>query len=82
MSELDKDQCDAQLATRTVTLTKQDQKFLFRYEVGDELKLLDALIEMVNRRDLSFDWFDAAVVAHQVGEHIAQELKSHLPNKV
>ena len=40
-----------------------------------EAKVLDALVEMVNRRDTSFDWFDAAVLSHQLGEHLAKELK-------
>jgi hypothetical protein len=35
----------------------------------------------VNRRDLSFDWFDAAVLSHQLGQHLAKELKSFLPKK-
>ncbi len=66
---------------RTVTLSKQQQRFLFRYEVGEEVKLLETLLEMVKRPDLPFDWFDAAVVAHQVGEGIVGELLAHLPEK-
>ena len=34
-----------------------------RYEVGQESKVLEALVETVNRRDLPFDWFDAAVLS-------------------
>ena len=52
-----------------------------RYEVGQEGKVLDALVEMVNRRDLAFDWFDAAVLSHQLGQHLAKELKVYLPKK-
>jgi hypothetical protein len=69
------------IPTRTITLSKRDQKFLFRYDVGEELKLLDSLIEMVKRSDMPFDWFDAAVVAHQLGDPIAQELKGHFPSQ-
>ena len=39
------------------------------------------LIEMVNRRDMKFDWFDAAVLSHQLGQHLAKELKTFLPKK-
>ena len=45
---------------RTLSLVKGDQQFCFRYQVGDEGKVLESLIEMVNRRELPFDWFDAA----------------------
>jgi len=67
--------------TRMLSLIKGDQHFCFRYEVGQEAKVLDALIEMVHRRDLRFDWFDAAVLSHQLGQHLAKELKAYLPKK-
>jgi hypothetical protein len=66
---------------KTLSLVKGAQKFCFRYEVGEEAKVLDALIEMVHRRELSFDWFDAAVLSHQLGQHLAKELKGFLPKK-
>jgi hypothetical protein len=67
--------------TKTLSLVKGDQHFCFRYEIGQEAKVLDALVEMVNRRDTSFDWFDAAVLSHQLGQHLAKELKTFLPKK-
>ena len=68
-------------AMKTLSLMKGQQHFCFRYEVGQESKVLDALVEMVNRRDLSFDWFDAAVLSHQLGEQLAKELKTFLKKK-
>ena len=67
--------------TKTLSLVKGQQHFCFRYEVGEEAKVLDALIDMVNRREFSFDWFDAAVLSHQLGQHLAKELKAYLPKK-
>ena len=67
--------------TKTLSLVKGKQHFCFRYEAGDESKVLDALVDMVNRRELSFDWFDAAVLSHQLGQHLAKELKAYLPKK-
>jgi len=67
---------------RMLSLVKGKEHFCFRYEVGQETKVLDALIEMVNRRDMAFDWFDAAVLSHQLGQHLAKELKTFLPKKV
>ncbi len=68
-------------AMKTLSLVKGKDHFCFRYEVGQEAKVLDALIEMVNRRDMAFDWFDAAVLSHQLGQHLAKELKPLLPKK-
>jgi hypothetical protein len=67
--------------TKTLSLVKGKQHFCFRYELGQEAQVLDALIDMVNRRDVSFDWFDAAVLSHQLGQHLAKELKAYLPKK-
>jgi hypothetical protein len=66
---------------RTLSLMKGQHHFCFRYEAGQESKVLDALIEMVNKREHSFDWFDAAVLSHQLGQHLAKELKAYLPKK-
>lgn len=70
-----------QNGTKTLSLVKGEQQFCFRYEVGEESKVLEALIDMVNRRELAFDWFDAAVLSHQLGQHLAKELKAYLPKK-
>jgi hypothetical protein len=68
-------------ATKTLSLVKGNEHFCFRYQVGDEAKVLDGLIELVNRRDVAFDWFDAAVLSLQLGQHLAKELKGFLPKK-
>lgn len=68
--------------TKTLSLSKGPHQFCFKYEPGDESKVLDSLVSMVHRRDLPFDWFDAAVLSHQLGQHLAKELKALLPNKV
>lgn len=66
---------------KTLSLVKGSEHFCFRYQVGEESKVLDALIEMVNGRQHQFDWFDAAVLSHQLGQHLAKELKAYLPKK-
>ena len=67
---------------RTLSLAKGDQYFCFRYEVGQEVKVLDALIDMVHKSNHQFDWFDAAILSHQLGRHLLKELRSYLPKKV
>ena len=69
------------VTVKTLSLVKGKEHFCFRYEVGQESKVLDALVDMVNRRELAFDWFDAAVISHQLGQHLAKELKAFLPKK-
>lgn len=66
---------------KTLNLVKGNEQFCFRYEVGQEKLVLQSLVEMVNRRDLAFDWFDAAVLSHQLGQHLAKELNGLLPKK-
>ncbi len=64
---------------KTVSLTKGKEHFCFIYEIGQEAHVLDALVEMVHRREVGLDWFDAAVLSHQLGQHLAKELKTRLP---
>jgi hypothetical protein len=71
----------ARPAKRTLSLVKGREHFCFRYEIGSEAKVLDALVDMVHRREVAFDWFDAAVLSHQLGQHLAIELKGLLPKK-
>lgn len=66
---------------KTLSLVKGKEHFCFRYAAGDESRVLDALIDMVNSREVGFDWFDAAVLSHQLGQHLAKELKTYLPKK-
>jgi hypothetical protein len=66
---------------KTLSLVKGRHQFCFRYQPGEEAQVLEALIDMVNRRDTCFDWFDAAVLSHQLGQHLAKELKAYMPKK-
>lgn len=70
------------MAVKTLSLVKGKDQFYFRYEEGEEAAVLHSLVEMVNRRDVAFDWFDAAVLSHQLGQHLSKELKGYLPKKV
>jgi hypothetical protein len=67
---------------KTLSLVKGRHHFYFRYEPGQESGVLNSLVELVNRRDIPFDWFDAAILSHQLGQHLAKELKGFLPKKV
>ena len=64
---------------KTLSLAKGKDTFIFRYEMGKESDILDAMIEMVHNPNVSFDWFDASVLSHQLGQQMAKELKTFLP---
>lgn len=66
---------------RTISLVKGKHTFCFKYSEGDENQVLESLADMVKRRDLPFDWFDAAVLSHQLGQHLSKELQRFLPKK-
>lgn len=66
-------------ALKTLSLTKGRHTFVFRYAPGDEPQVLDALAELARGRTLPFDWFDAAVLSHQLGQQLSQELRDVWP---
>jgi hypothetical protein len=63
----------------TVELVKGKHRHVIRYAEGEEAGALNAMIDMVNRRDVDFSWFDAAVLSHQMGQELAKELRTYLP---
>jgi len=58
---------------RQLILRKGAEKFIFRYEVGGEDKLLDALIEQAKDKRTSFDWFDAAVLSFKLTQSLIRK---------
>ncbi len=66
---------------RRLRLDKGDHQFDLRYETGEESAVLQSLTQMVADPALPFDWFDAAVLGHQLGAHLAKELRDLVPTK-
>lgn len=58
---------------RELSLLKGQERFVFRYEPGNEENILDAFVDMANDRANSFDWFDAAVLSFQLSKHLVSE---------
>ncbi|MGF1634677.1 MAG: hypothetical protein ACFCVE_12560 [Phycisphaerae bacterium] len=67
---------------KVLSLIKESHQYCLRYEVGQERMVLQSLANMVGRRESDFDWFDAAVMSHQLGRHLSKELAAHMPKKV
>ena len=59
--------------TRELSLQKNQERFLFRYQAGQEEDVLDAFVDMANDRGNNFDWFDAAVLSFQLSKHLVDE---------
>ncbi len=58
---------------RQLVLKKGSQKFIFRYDVGCEEQLLDALISQAEDNKTDFDWFDAAVLSFKLTQNLFAE---------
>jgi len=58
-------------ATREpVTLVKGSHRWSFACDTGDEAALLKRLSELAGDRNIPFDWFDAALVSHQLSKRL------------
>lgn len=62
-------------APRQLVLVKQDQRWVFRYAPGEEPQVLAWLAQTADDPDTTFDWFDAAVLSHQMGHRLESKLK-------
>jgi len=59
---------------RQLSLVKGEERFVFRYQQGQEPRVVDAFAELATDRESSFDWFDAAVLSYQMGRRLETEL--------
>ncbi len=59
---------------RQLSLVKGTERYVFRYQAGDEARIIDALASMASDRSTKFDWFDAAVLSYQMGRKLEKEL--------
>jgi hypothetical protein len=64
---------------RCLRVEKQGHVFQIAYQPGDESTVLKHLAAMAADASLTFDWFDAAVMGHQLGGELAKEIGLHLP---
>lgn len=62
-------------AARELVLVKQGQRYVFRYVAGQEAQMLEGLAEMARDPRSDLNWFDAAVLSHQMGQGMSQELE-------
>ena len=58
---------------KELSLVKGPERFVFRYESGDEEHVLDSFVNLANDRAKNFDWFDAAVLSFQLSKQLVSE---------
>ncbi len=59
---------------RQLSLVKGEERFVFRYQAGQEAEIIDAFASLASNRNSRFDWFDAAVLSYQMGRRLETEL--------
>ena len=59
---------------RQLSLVKGEERFVFRYETGQEPEVIDAFASLAGDQSSVFDWFDAAVLSYQMGRRLETEL--------
>lgn len=63
---------------REVALVKNGRRYVFRYSVGEEGRVMKSLSEMARDPACDLGWFDAALLSHQMGRGMEQELLDRL----
>lgn len=66
---------------KQLILNRGDEKFVFRYEQGDEDQLLDALIDQARNKSTTFDWFDAAVLSFKLTQSLIGQAEEIISDK-
>lgn len=58
---------------RTLGLVKDGHKYIFRYACGNEDRLVDQIMDMVEDENNNLDWLDAANLSYQVTQYAAEQ---------
>lgn len=67
---------------RQLSLVKKGHYYLFRYGPGEEAKVIATLMQKAQDPSCPLDWFDAAVLSHQMGHRMASEMQTLLKTKL
>lgn len=61
-----------------LVLVKQGQRYVFDCAPGQEAELLADIARRAKDPDDGINWFDAAVLSHQLGQRMGQDLQKLL----
>ena len=59
-----------------LVLVKHEHRWVFQYSTGDEQAVLEWLADKARDPESDFNWFDAAVLSHQMGDQLHAQLKN------
>lgn len=68
------------IAKKQLVLNKGNEKYIFRYEAGNEGDLLESMIKMAKESRTTFDWFDAAVLSFKLTQSLIGQANEILCN--
>jgi hypothetical protein len=60
--------------TQQISLRKGKHVFVFRFDTGNEPEVLESIVAKARDKDSGSDWFDAAVLSHQICGILAQQM--------
>ncbi len=60
---------------RQLVLIKEGRRYVFHYALGEERQLLQSFVDMVADKDSGLEWYDAAMLCHQMGQGMGRELE-------
>ena len=55
-----------------VVLVKADHQWRFEWQTGQEISAVKAITEIAKSSETDFDWFDAAMVCHEMSKITAK----------
>ena len=61
---------------RILGAVKKGQQYVFSYQRGEETQLLNHLAELAGDSGSELDWFDVAILSHQVGQCMGDHLRN------
>lgn len=59
---------------RQLVLNKKGHRYIFRYSLGQEATFLKGIQALAASKDSDLNWFDAAVLSHQMGQRLGHDL--------
>ena len=63
---------------RQLALVKRGHRYVFNYAQGQEYELLQKLESLARDPHCSLEMFDAAVLSHQIGRRLSQQVERML----
>ena len=57
---------NSEKTSHRVVLVKGEDHWRFEWQSGQELEAVEAITEIAKSTDTDFDWFDAAIICHEM----------------